>query len=239
MASPNAFANGVNNAALAAISTRLGLTRGGLTLVGYENCGLEALHEAARAVARGTYDICYAGGAEEYSALVDEVYGARGWYDGSAQPAQRIKTGCCIAEGSVFFVVSKNNATSPMCLYEPVVDLADVRGNIDLVISGAGNGPQDQFEFEALAAVTARQAKPPAVIFPKSVFGELFAASALLSVAIGCDILVNQAKYAELALPPISPSRYCATYLIETIHRVLVIAAGRQGEISAGVLWRP
>ena len=52
-ASPNAFAGGVAGAPLAAISTHLGLTLGGTTLVGHEASGLELLNMAARLVASG------------------------------------------------------------------------------------------------------------------------------------------------------------------------------------------
>jgi hypothetical protein len=242
MASPNAFSNGVNNAPLAAISAYLGLTRGGLTLVGYENCGINSLNEAARGVSRGTYNICYAGGAEEYSALVQEVYRDRGWYGGHTHSTHQAESGitteCRIAEGSVFFVVSQDNATSPSCLYEPVMDLTAIPGEIDLVISGAGSGPQDKFEIEALKTIMARQKKTPAVIFPKCVFGEMFSPGSLLGTLIGWDILINRTKYPVMALPSMSPSLYHGTYFPEKVQRVLVVAAGRQGEISAGVLWR-
>ncbi|MBD3242789.1 MAG: hypothetical protein GF331_19510, partial [Chitinivibrionales bacterium] len=82
MASPNAFSNGVTNAPLGSISLHRTLTDGGVTLVGMETGGMEALHHAAAKLHDHTHDVCIAGATEEYSPIVESVYHRVGWYRG-------------------------------------------------------------------------------------------------------------------------------------------------------------
>jgi len=243
MASPSAFSNGVTNAPLGAVSKLCGLTAGGATLVGCESCGMQVLHHAACAIADGDFGWCCAGAAEEYSQLVADVYARLGWFGGELPgclPCSRPGTAFPQSEGSVFLVLSRaQEAPARGCYFSPIGSIEELEGDVDVIISGAGGGPQDSFERQALAAALSRQDKAPLVLFPKCFFGETFAVGALLSGAMAWDILVNGTAYPafplENALAPQAGSRTD----FSAVRSVLVISAGRTGDVLAGVFNRP
>ncbi len=252
MVSPNAFSNGVTNASLGAISKHLGMTLGGITLIGYENCGMEILHLGANSVIDNIYDICCAGAAEEYSPLVDNTYKRLRWFTGdnpdklpylNDTPGLKRKA-FKLSEGSVFFTfVSQKRITEishqkEYCYFYPVDDLNVFNEEIDLIISGAGGGPQDRCELEAIKQVLSFQEEPVGVLFTKCFFGETFAAGPLLSSAVAWDILVNQAEYPFF---PVNDKLIDKSYEItdfSKIKTVLVIAGNRDNEISSGMFYK-
>lgn len=247
MVSPNAFSNGVTNAPLGSISKHLGLTQGGGTLVGYENCGMEILHYAAYAIAHNTFGFCCAGATEEYSPLVEDAYKQLNWYKGikpyilpSPISDDNVGRGFPLSEGSVFFSVCSTEyalktPAEHQCFFTPVANIQTFKEEVDLIISGAGGGPQDIYELEALSLVLSHQKKPVGILFSKCFFGETFAVSPLLSSAMAWDILINSTGY-----PPFATHNTIKQKITEIIHftdvkSILVIAASRNKEISAGL----
>lgn len=238
-ASPNAFAGGVANAPLAAISAHLGLTLGGATLVGYEACGLEALNMAARRVASAEAPRCLVGACEEFSPLVQEVYAGAGWYPDRAPPhlpCPRLPgdggPGLAMAEGAAFLALEPDDR-EPGVRYRPLDDPRAFSGEVDIVISGAGGGPQDHHELELLQRLLANLPGKPALLFAKAALGETFAVGSLLSVDLAVRLLRGEdlppahplhPRLAPLAGEPRQPSR------------VLIVAADRTGAVQAGLL---
>ncbi len=246
MASPNAFSNGVTNASLGAISMMLSMRGGGMSLVGYENAGLEAINHAARAIATRQYPMCLVGGAEEYSPLVVEVYQRFGLFCGRKMPAwlpqppepENNSAHIPISEGSVFFSVapvSVSNGDHPRCIYTPIDDPLGLDMPVDVIISGAGGGPQDSGECIVLEKQLGRGRKP-AVLFSKPYCGELFGVGPLVSVALARDILLNSTPYKPYPLEPSLQKMAAADINFSTVRSVLVTAAARDGDISAGLL---
>ena len=250
MVSPNAFSNGVTNAPLGAVSKYLNLTRGGGTLVGYENCGLITLNLAAFSIANGIYDTCCVGAAEEYSPLVEEAYNKIAWYDGNDKnpaclpfpqdnptPDRRSLT---LSEAAVFFTLSKpenfpDKSDNTCCFYSPIDDLHTFDEEVDIIISGAGAGPQDEYELEILSLTLSHQQSPTGLLFSKPFFGETFAAGSLLSSAIAWDILINKRDYPCFPLHDELKDKSSNISDFTAIRRILVVAASRDGEVSAGL----
>lgn len=243
--SPNAFSSGVNNASLGAVARHLKLSGRGVTLMGFEQCGLDVLEWAAATAARGGAGLCYAGCAEEYSALVEEAYHGCGWHCAAAPPAlpweERITGTICgvpVSEGGVFFPVTGDGSAiapdAPACRYRPL-DIAD-SPRADVIICNAGAGPQDGQELRILRGILARQSAPPCILFPKMFLGETFAAGALLAVAVGWDILVNHAAYPVFPVHDSLRPYTTPGFDPGTVRSVLVIAGGRDGVVCAGVM---
>jgi len=246
MASPNAFSNGVTNAPLGAISLHQKLTEGGATLVGIESCGLEVLCHAAAKVLDGTHELCYAGATEEYSPIVEDVYRRVGWYRGrlpDALPwpfAEGSGLGLGVSEGSVVCVVGRPSAVSaPRCLFTPVDDLDSLETPPDLVVCGAGGGPQDAHELKALQGLLPRFRRPVPLLFSKPFFGETFAVGSLLSLAMAWDVLVNRARYPSYPAHESLRDRVAGAYDPGAVSTALVMAADREGSVAAGLLSRP
>lgn len=248
MASPNAFSNGVTNAPLGAISKSLGLTGGGGTLVGYEQCGMLVLDRAARLLAQGLFKTCCAGAAEEYAEIVEGAYKALHWYGGEKpahlpfppEKASHTAGGFILSEASVFFFMTTiadalRAAPKKYCLFSPVAGIAAFDEPVDLIISGAGGGPQDASELSALHCILSSQKKPPALIFSKPFFGETFAAGALLSSAIAWDILVNGRPYPSFPAHPSLQEKISDTPDFAAIKSILVVAASRDKQVLAGL----
>lgn len=240
-ASPNAFAGGVAGAPLATISAHLGLTLGGSTLVGYEACGLEVLNLAARRVIRGETPACLAGACEERSDLVRDVYTARGWYPGAPPPhlpfpreSKGPPAGLAMAEGSAFFALGPETP-GPGIRYQPVDDPRAVREPLDMVISGAGGGPQDPHELDLLEAVLTGQDQQPLVRFSKPALGETFAVGGLLSVQLACQHLQGLGTPKPYPLHPRLLPLSRAEPPSQHVRRVLVMAADRAGAVHAGL----
>ncbi len=251
MASPNAFSNGVTNAPLGAISKQLGLTHGGGTLVGYETCGMDILHFAAEALDHGISQLCIAGAAEEFSPFIADTYAQCNRYNGVSPPhlpqplsANKADTGFLLSEAGIFFVLSSIEYAEQLnrtdfCLFTPVDSLNDGLQEIDIIISGAGGGPQDVFELKALSTFLSRRKKPAGILFSKCFFGETAAAGPLLSSAMAWDILINKTVYPAFPVHPSLKQYTTAITDVTDIGKVLVISASRDGDISAGVLALP
>ena len=250
MVSPNAFSNGITNASLGAVSKHLNLTQGGGTLVAYENCGLLSLNQGAFSITHGIYNTCCAGATEEYSTLVEDAYKKVQWYnDTSERPdylpfpqdtSSLVKKTFTVSEASVFLILTtpQNALTMPndnYCFYQPVDDLKTFNEEVDLIISGAGAGPQDDFELEALCLVLSRQKHPTPILFSKPFFGETFAVGPLISSAMAWDILINKEKYPSFPLHKDLKDKTGKIIDFEAINNILVIAASRDQQVSAGL----
>lgn len=246
MASPNAFSNGVTNAPLGAVSKYLGLTCGGGTFVGYENCGMDILHHAAFALAYTSLECCFAGAAEEYSSLVEDAYKKLDWYPGtlpSHLPSpinEQSRAGIGLSEGSVFCALCRKETIQGQpetahCFFTPVDDIHTFNQDIDIVISGAGGGPQDIYELDALSLVLSQQNKPTGVLFSKCFFGETFAVGALLSAAMAWDILVNTTAYPSFPLHGKLKQKSRSITDFSEVTSILVLSASRDGQVSAGL----
>ncbi len=243
MASPNSFSNGVTNAPLSSVSSALKLTNGGTTILGYENNGLAVLAYCAQAIADSEYGACLAGSSEEYAAVVHDAYRACGWHGGQAPaylPFPRdpgADTGLGVSEGSSFFVIepmSHFTDTKPLCRFTPV-DLDEYKDGADAVVCGAGGGPQDGFELEALRRLAeSNHKKEPALVFSKPLFGESFGLGSMLSALVACDIVANGAIYPSFPLHPQLAGLF-APKQDGPAQSALVVAAGRNGQVSAGL----
>lgn len=252
MASPNAFSNGVTNAPLGAISKNLGITGGGGTLVGFEQSGMLVLDRAARLIHQGVFTSCCAGAAEEYSEIVEGAYRTLHWYNGEKPaylpfPAEKnspATKGFLLSEASVFFFMTSDADARLLpekkcCLFSPVSDPAGFDAPVDLIISGAGAGPQDEYELSALHTILSSQKNPPALIFSKPFFGETFAPGSLLSGAIAWDILVNGQAYPSFPAHPSLKEKISCHPDFTAIKSILVIAAGRDKQVQAGLFTKP
>ncbi len=245
MASPNSFSNGVTNAPLSSISAAFKLTCGGTTLLGYENNGCEVLSYCARAIADSSYQACLAGSSEEYAAVVHDAYRACGWLGDTAPPHLPWQhpgggAGLGASEGSAFFVLeplSRFTEKKPLCLFTPV-GINQYRGGASVVISGASAGPHDGYEFEVLRRIGSVGKTKPLLLFTKPLFGETFGLGAMLSALVACDIVANEARYPSF---PIHPELADSFEMRTTgpASSVLVVAAARNGQASAGLFSRP
>ena len=184
LASPSAFSNGISSAPLSSISSIFQLTDGGTAFTGVENIGIELLNEAAFSIINNEYQSCLAGAAEEFSSIVEDVYRNIGWYNGesplylpSCQKRGKRNPGFSISEGSVFFFLESSKKISEgencYCFFSPIENLFNLRNSFDLIISGAGGGPQDIFELRLLKKVLSIQEKPVPVLFSKPFFDKI------------------------------------------------------------------
>lgn len=244
MASPNSFSNGVTNAPLSSVSAVLKMTYGGTTMLGYENNGCEVLCYCARAIVDSHYEACLAGSSEEYSPVVHDAYRTCGWLGASAPPHLPFPrgegaAGLGISEGSAFAVLEALlhfTDKKPLCLFTPV-DPADWRGGAGVVISGAGAGPQDGHELSALAAIAKAGGPKPALLFTRPLFGETFGLGAMLSALVACDIVANGAVYPAFPAHPSCAGSF-ESGMTGPVASALVIAAARNGSVSAGLFSR-
>jgi hypothetical protein len=242
MASPNSFSNGVTNAPLSALSVALKLTCGGTTILGWENNGIDVLSYCAQAVDEGTYAACLVGSSEEYSPVVYDAYKACGALGTAAPsylpfPSQNGNSGFGIGEGSAFAMLeplSNFSNKKPLCLFTPL-DLNEYSGNADVVISCAGAGRCDAAELRALRCIARQGNGKPALCFTKPLFGESFGLGSALSVLVACDMVSNQAQYPAFPIHPEIADSF-VTAANGPIATVLVVAAGRNSRLSAGLI---
>ena len=113
-------------------------------------------------------------------------------------------------------------------------DLNKFNEEVDIIISGAGAGPQDEYELETLSLILSRQQLPTGILFSKPFFGETFAAGSLLSSAMAWDILINKEAYPSFSLHDELKNKASNISDFTAVKRILVIAASRDGEVSAG-----
>jgi hypothetical protein len=106
----------------------------------------------------------------------------------------------------------------------------------DLVICGAGGGPQDQFELQILARLGAVLDKPVPVLFSKPCCGETFAVGSMLSLAMAWDILQNHTSYPAYRIQHSLAGRFADEYDPGVIRRVLLVGCSREGDVAMGVL---
>jgi hypothetical protein len=238
MCSPNAFSNGLSNAPLGAVSHVMNIRGGGFTLVDFENCGLRALAIAAIDLDLGIYDGCCVGAVEEYSELVEQVYGEKGLYRGhdkvSSLPSPAT-TGFGVSEGSVFISLKSGTASSGGCGYQPVDDPLRLAIKADIIISAAVAAPNDARELEHLIALRSKGHGAKGVLFPKAFLGETFGASTLFALAAGYDIIVNHAEYPQLPVHPELGAMPCG---ISGVTTVLVSGCDRDGASISALLTR-
>lgn len=192
--SPNAFSNGTANSPTSAIASYLKLSRAGITLAGGKNCGLDILTLASRGLAGEHWECCCAGCAEEYSPEAETVYLRRGKFLGKRAPWLPYPEGACeprIAEAGVFFALEPLNREvhQKALILELFSDVCKENCQADCILSNAGGGFSDTYEFAALATVLPLQKVPPAVLFPKYLFGETFSVSVPLAVALAAQLL--------------------------------------------------
>ena len=232
-ASPGAFSNGVTNAPLSTVSSLYRLTEGGITLIGLEHTGLELLSHAAISLQAQEYSSFLAGAAEEYSSVVAGVYKRLGWYTGGVPeylPMPDCGSGFGVSEGSAFAVLeplTKESRMRALCTFRPV-DPDDIICTPDYIISGAGGGPQDRYELEVLKKVVAAGGD---VLFTKQLFGECFALGSLLAAVVACSLLAH----GEHGLPSVQVNSELKISKTGECGSVLVIAAGRDSQIAAGL----
>jgi 3-oxoacyl-(acyl-carrier-protein) synthase len=246
MASPNTFSNGVTNAPLASVSSFLKVKDGGTTLLGFEDAGSDMLNHCAQSMSDGEYEACCGGTAEEFSEIVNGAYGQCGWY--AVQPPPHLpfplhggdgKTGFGVSEGSGFMILESSGrltgrGAKPLCHYTPV-NIESDEVDADVVISGAGAGPQDRFELESLGRLGRRvKGKRPALVFSKPLFGESFALGSMLSCLMAVDIVANAQLYPSFPLHS-DIHHYFASETSSPPQKVLVVSCARNGLVSAGM----
>ena len=238
-ASPNAFSQGVTGAPQGAISRMLGVMAGGLTVVGHEGCGLEALSLAADALTGGRYPRALVGGAEEASPLLDRVYrGCLAPADSPpphlphpADPDQRPRS-VPLSEGAAFVVVeprADGERHLGLCRYTPLDGVGDLAAPPDLVLCGASGGPGDRAELDALRTLDAPTA------FGAPLWGETFAASGPLLLALAIDILIGRRQAPRYPVhPSLSPRDPPPRP-----RAILLMIGDRDGRLSLGLVHRP
>jgi 3-oxoacyl-(acyl-carrier-protein) synthase len=249
MASPNTFSNGVTNAPLSSASAFLKVTGGGTTFLGYENAGSEMLNYCADSIADADYEACCIGASEEFSDIVNGAYGQCGWYSVMPPPYLPFpmdhgdgKTGFGVGEGSAFIVQESldriaGRGAKPLCYYTSV-DIEEDTLDVDVVVSGAGAGPQDSYELDMLKLLGKRsRGKKPALVFSKPLFGESFALGSALSNCMAIDMVANAAHYPSFTLHP-EINGYFSTEMTTAAQKVLVVSCARNGQVSAGLFWR-
>jgi hypothetical protein len=209
---------------------------------------MEILHLAANAISYNTVDFCCAGAAEEYSPIVEDTYSQLNWYQGRSMPenlphplADDSKgKSFPLSEGSVFFTVCSTEyvlktAGNHQCFFTPVNNIRKFDQDIDIIISGAGGGPQDVCELEILSFLLSHQKTPTGLLFSKNFFGETFAVGPLLSSAMAWDILVNEKDYPAYPVNDALADYVQAIDTFASVNSILVIAGSRDGEVSAGL----
>lgn len=240
-ASPSAFSNGITNAPLSTISSMYNLTSGGITYAGLESTGIDMLSYGAEAVICKEYDSFLAGAAEEYSPLVDHIYSQIGWYNGRDPeflPWEECTTaGYSISEGSAFLVfepLTDDSCTRALALFKPV-SLSAPMCVLDLIISGAGGGPQDQHEMKLIKELL--QTQPSDIAFTSRVFGNCFALGGVFSAVLACACIQSRSNI----IPRIQPCTEIAPYILskETVSSVMITGAARDGQISCGLFCSP
>ncbi|MBD3240611.1 MAG: hypothetical protein GF331_08515 [Chitinivibrionales bacterium] len=127
---------------------------------------------------------------------------------------------------------------APTCLFTPLEDCTDLPQPPDLIVCGAGGGPQDRYELDALANVLANTDSPTPVLFPKSFLGETFAVGPLFALAVAWDILATAARYPSYPVHDSLAGRVADTYEPGKVKRILVLSANREGLILGGMLER-
>ncbi len=201
-ASPLLFSESVLNAASGHITHQLGLRGPGLTLVGGEDVGLQALSAALDLIRRGDVPFVLAGGAEEYCDILHAALAAQGAV--SAEPGQPYARGGrpgFLGEGAALFILENAAAAAergaaalawiagagsgraraieaPERAVERAVrsalnDAEIDAAEVDLVAGGAGGGPLDEAEAKGLAAVLDPR-RPVWFMAPKRLSGEAF-----------------------------------------------------------------
>jgi hypothetical protein len=246
LASPNTFSNGVTNAPLSSVSTFLKVNDGGTTFLGYEEAGNDMLNDCVAGILDNNFSACCAGASEEFSEIVTGAYAQCGWYGTDLPPhlpfPQRKgdgKTGFGVAEGSAFLVLESLERAAkqgvPLCFYSPV-DAGQIEGiDIDVVISGAGAGPQDSYELALLKRCGKRtEGKRPAIVFSRPLHGESFALGSMLSNCMAMDMVAHSTCYPSFPLHPDLQETF-ATGMTGPAQKVLVISCGRNGQCSAGL----
>jgi 3-oxoacyl-(acyl-carrier-protein) synthase len=240
-ASPSAFSNGITNAPLSAISTMYNLTSGGISYAGLESTGIDMLSYGAEAIICKEYDSFLAGAAEEYSPLVDHIYSQIGWYNGREPnflPWEECSTaGYSISEGSAFLVfesLTDDSCSRALALYKPV-SMAAPRWSSDLIISGAGGGPQDLHEKKLILELL--QSKSSDVVFTSGVFGNCFALSGVFSAVLACACIQSRSNI----IPRVQHHAEIAQHIRskETVLSVLIVGAARDGQASCGIFCSP
>ena len=249
MASPNTFSNGVTNAPLSSVSSFLKVKEGGTTFLGYEDAGGDTLEYCASSIADGEYRACCAGAAEGFSEIVSGAYGQCGWY--SVQPPPCLpfpmergdgKTGFGVSEGSAFIVLESLDriaarGAKPLCYYTPV-NIESDELEPDVVISGAGAGPQDQYELDVLKRLKKNmRGKKPVLIFSKPLFGESFALGSMVSNCMAIDMVANKETYPAFAFHRDITDCF-HTEITAPAQKVLVVSCSRNGQVSAGMVSR-
>lgn len=239
--SPSAFSNGVTNAPLSIISTINKLTGGGITFTGFESAGIDILSFGAEAVLNGEYESFLAGAAEEYSPIIEQIYHRKNWFNGESPqflPKDSEDTnGYAISEGSAFLIFEKltdNSIERALALYSPVnSEIEEV--NCDLIISGAGGGPQDSFELEFLGKYL--QKNKTGVAFTNVIFGNCFALSGAYSAVLACACLHNRCNI----LPKVNKHPKLDAIINDSVKvsSVMVTGAGRDGQSAAGLFCTP
>jgi Beta-ketoacyl synthase, N-terminal domain len=250
-ASPNTFSNGVTNAPLSSVSAFLKVKEGGTTLLGYEDAGIDMLNYCAQSISDGEYDACCAGASEEFSEIVNGAYGQCGWYSVEPPPSLPFpmdrgngKTGFGVSEGSAFLVMESldraaASGKTPLCYYTPVNIEEDVP-DVDVVISGAGAGPQDPFELDILKRLgKSIQGKKPVLVFSKPQYGESFALGSILSTCMAIDMIANAGHYPSFALHPDVEEFFGAVMYGPAAQKGLVVSCARNGQNSAGMFIKP
>jgi hypothetical protein len=246
LASPNSFSNSVNNAALGAVSFFLKIKQGGITLLGYENIGIDVLNYSYFTLINKEYDSCLAGCSEEYSDLINEVYKKNGWLNENIPDflpwikGNKTNKGFGYSEGSVFFIMEHfENCKNKdfLCFYSDF-DILKYDGNADVIICGSGGGMQDVFELKLLKKLGLKhKEKKPALIFSRPFFGEAFGLGSMFACAMACDIIANKTIYPCFPInPELAP--YYTSITTKPAKSVLVVCAGRNGQISSCLFYR-
>jgi 3-oxoacyl-(acyl-carrier-protein) synthase len=217
------------------------LTSGGITYAGLESTGIDMLSYGAESVVCKEYDSFLAGAAEEYSPLVEHIYSQIGWYNGNEPqflPSEEsTAAGYSISEGSAFLVfepLTDDSCSRALALYKPV-SLSDVYDSPDLIISGAGGGPQDLYEKNLLKAIL--QSKSSDVVFTSRVFGNCFALGGVFSAVLACACLRSKSNI----IPQVQYHAEISQYIHkkEMVSSVLITGAARDGQVSCGLFYSP
>jgi 3-oxoacyl-(acyl-carrier-protein) synthase len=249
MASPNTFSNGVTNAPLSSVSAFLKVKDGGTTFLGHEDGGSDLLNYCCHSITDGDYQACCAGATEEFSEIVNGAYGQCGWYSLQQPPHLPFpmkngdgKTGFGVSEGSGFVILESVDRVTcrgakPLCYYTPV-NIESEEMDADVVVSGAGAGPQDSYELDTLKLLGKRiRGKKPALLFSKPMLGESFALGSMLSSCMAIDMITNAAPYPSFAFHP-EIKEYFSAETIVPAQKVLVVSCARNGQVSAGMISR-
>jgi len=242
MGSPNAFSNGVTNAALGAVSRYLQITGGGVTLVGYEDIGLAVLNHAVTAIESGRFSTCLVGAAEEYASDIENAYFQAQWLHPDKPEYlpwtndSAHKASLAVSEGAAFVVIEKPSDQTPW-LYSPVESLDAFNTKVDCIVCGASGGKQDLYEMRAILKYAQRHALRLPLVYSKALFGELFAVSPLLSTILAAGIISGHIPLPAYAHHP-DFSGITSSAPAEDLRSALILSGNRSGEVSAGYIRR-